>query len=120
MDYISLKSQCIKRNPVKSPIFPSFLLLGPTSKEGGDSETSSVSEEFISSELQELRNRAKKLSEDLKSLSMETETIKASTAGNDVGPDGKPIDKQSEEIKEIMKRYSDIIGPCNIYVHPEN
>ena len=65
---------------------------------------------MISSELQELRNRAKKLSEDLKSLSKETESIKAATACNDVGTDGRPIDKQSEEIKEIMKRYSDIIG----------
>ena len=87
-----------------------FLFPGPSSKEGGDSETSSVSEELISSELQELRNRATKLSEDLKSLSMETESIKAATAGDNLGPDGKPIDTQSEEINEIMKRYSDIIG----------
>ena len=74
------------------------------------SETSSVSEGLISSELQDLRNRAKKLSEDLKSLSKETESIKAATTCNDIGTDGNPIDKQSEEIKEIMKRYSDIIG----------
>ena len=74
------------------------------------SETSSVGEELISSELQELRNRATKLSEDLKSLSLETESIKAARASHDVGPDGQPMDKQSEEIKEIMKRYSDIIG----------
>ena len=75
------------------------------------SETSSVCDECISSELQELRNRAKKLSEDLKSLSLETESIKASTANKGaVGPDGEPVDKQSEEIKAIMKRYSDIIG----------
>ena len=85
-------------------------MAGPTLKEGGESETSSVSEVIISSELQDLRNRATKLSEDLKSLSMETESIKAASAGAYVGPDGKPIDKQSEEIKEIMKRYSDIIG----------
>ena len=45
---------------------------------------------------------------------METESIKAATSGDDIGPDGKPIDKQSEEIKEIMKRYSDIIGLCEI------
>ena len=50
------------------------------------------------------------MSEDLKSLSMETESIKAARAGTDIGPDGQPVDKQSEEIKEIMKRYSDIIG----------
>ena len=71
---------------------------------------SSLGEETISSELKELRNRALKLSEDLKSLSIETESIKAATTGNDIGPDGKPMDKQSEEIKAIMKRYSDIIG----------
>ena len=69
---------------------------------------------MISSELQELRNRAKKLSEDLKSLSKETESIKAATACNDIGTDGRPIDKQSEEIKEIMKRYSDIIGEWSL------
>ena len=74
------------------------------------SETSSVCDECISSELQELRNRAKKLSENLKSLSMETESMKAATANEGIGPDGEPVDKQSEEIKAIMKRYSDIIG----------
>jgi len=50
----------------------------------------------------------------LKSLSIETESIKAATTGNDVGPDGKPMDKQSEEIKAIMKRYSDIIGDLQV------
>ena len=77
------------------------------------SGTSSVSDECISSELQELRNRAKRLSENLKSLSLETESMKAATANEGVGPDGEPVDKQSEEIKAIMKRYSDIIGLFN-------
>ena len=74
------------------------------------SEASSRTEEYISSELQDLRNRALKLSEDLKSLSLETESIKAAASSGDIGPDGQSLDKQSEEIKAIMKRYSDIIG----------
>ena len=79
-------------------------------------EPSSVSndEEYISPELQQLRIRAKKLSEDLKSLSLETESMKAASEVTGVGPDGQPIDQQSEQIKEIMKRYSDIIG--SIYI----
>ena len=51
---------------------------------------------------------------------METESLKAATTGDDVGPDGKPIDKQSEEIKEIMKRYSDIIGSYEVFMHLES
>ena len=85
-------------------------LIDTVHNDADGSETSSVSEGLISSELQDLRNRAKKLSEDLKSLSKETESIKAATTCKDIGTDGNPIDKQSEEIKEIMKRYSDIIG----------
>ena len=64
------------------------------------------------SEYTELLIGAENLSKRIKSLILETGSIKAEDEGSGTNEDGNFVNKQSEMINKIMERYSNIIGIC--------